>query len=363
MSIFSGENGQQAQAGQRLAGRYGVLLLNADGSYRYEVNNADPVVQALRTAGETLREVFTYRMRDTAGATSDAHLTVTIQGADDNPVARNDSNTASDQVVAPQASGNVLPNDSDVDGGDRLSVVGVRVGAESASGAAGSVGQVLAGRYGFLTLNADGSYTYSIDQTNPEVLAAAGLGRVLQDVFTYTVADLAGATDQAELTITLEIASPYIQPPAGPYFGQRPGDGQRNAPGLGLEPAIFVLPEVESIDQRLMQSMWHVDGNRADLFLTPEVEADSIGAGLGLVPGQYVAQAVAESREASERERAWIDGRHGRANLSADGLLSEPSLWAPRASDLVPAAEKPAQTARGFRQQLREAAQRRGSAN
>jgi uncharacterized repeat protein (TIGR01451 family) len=361
--FFSGENGQQAQAGQRLAGRYGVLLLNADGSYRYEVNNADPVVQALRTAGETLREVFTYRMRDTAGATSDARLTVTIQGADDNPVARNDSNTASDQMVAPQASGNVLPNDSDVDGGDRLSVVGVRVGAENASGAAGSVGQVLAGRYGFLTLNADGSYTYSIDQTNPEVLAAAGLGRVLQDVFTYTVADLAGATDQAELTITLEIASPYIQPPAGPYFGQRPGDGQRNAPGLGLEPAIFVLPEVESIEQRLMQSMWHVDGNRADLFLTPEVEADSIGAGLGLVPGQYVAQAVAESREASERERAWIDGRHGRANLSADGLLSEPSLWAPRASDLVPAAEKPAQTARGFRQQLREAAQRRGSAN
>jgi len=361
--FFSGENGQQAQAGQRLAGRYGVLLLNADGSYRYEVNNADPVVQALRTAGETLREVFTYRMRDTAGATSDARLTVTIQGADDNPVARNDSNTASDQVVAPQASGNVLPNDSDVDGGDRLSVVGVRVGAESAGGAAGSVGQVLAGRYGFLTLNADGSYTYSIDQTNPEVLAAAGLGRVLQDVFTYTVADLAGATDQAELTITLEIASPYIQPPAGPYFGQRPGDGQRNAPGLGLEPAIFVLPEVERIEQRLMQSMWHVDGNRADLFLTPEVEADSIGAGLGLVPGQYVAQAVAESREASERERAWIDGRHGRANLSADGLLSEPSLWAPRASDLVPAAEKPAQTARGFRQQLREAAQRRGSAN
>ena len=127
--------------------------------------------------------------------------------------------------------------------------------------------------------------------------------------------------------------------------------------------AIFVLPEVESIEQRLMQSMWHVDGNRADLFLTPEVEVDSIGAGLGLVPGQYVAQAVAESREASERERAWIDGRHGRANLSADGLLSEPSLWAPRASDLAPAAEKPAQTARGFRQQLREAAQRRGSAN
>ncbi|MEL7937548.1 VCBS domain-containing protein [Pseudomonas delhiensis] len=358
----SSETGAAANAGSVLQGRYGTLLLNTDGSYRYEVNNADPVVQALRTAGQTLREVFTYRMRDTAGATSDARLTVVIQGADDNPVARDDGNVASDQVVAPQASGNVLPNDSDVDGGDALTVVGVRAGAENGSGSAGAIGQVLAGRYGFLTLNADGSYTYSIDMTNPEVLAAAGLGQVLQDIFTYTVADLTGATDQAQLVLTLDIASPYIQPPAGPYFGGRSGDRAPPPVNLDLQPAIFVLPEVERIEQRLMQSMWHVDGNRADLFLTPEVESQSVGAGLGLVPGQYVAQAVAESRKASEQEMAWILGRHGRANLSADGLLSEPSLWAPRASDLVPA-EKPAQTARGFREQLRQAAQRRGSAN
>ncbi|MDF3934568.1 VCBS domain-containing protein, partial [Pseudomonas citronellolis] len=352
----SSETGSSASAGAALQGRYGTLLLNADGSYRYEVNNADPVVQALRSAGETLREVFTYRMRDTAGATSEARLSVTIQGANDNPVARDDGSVASDQILAPQTSGNVLPNDSDVDGGDALSVVGVRTGAENASGTAGSIGQVLAGRYGFLTLNADGSYTYSIDLTNPEVLAAAGLGQVLQDVFTYTVADLAGATDQAQLTITLDISSPFIPAPAGPHADRGGESDDPNQRIPDVQPVVFVIPEVRRVDRDLEESAWDVDGNQMQLFATPEIES-SIGAGLGLVRGQFVSLAVAESRHMSEQDSAWIQGRHGVVSLSADGLLSDPSLWAPRASDMTQN-DRP-QTARGLRAQLRDAAQRR----
>ncbi|MEG1042995.1 MAG: VCBS domain-containing protein, partial [Pseudomonas sp.] len=215
---------QSVSAGQVLVGRYGRMTLNADGSYTYLVDNSNPTVQALRTAGETLSETFTYRMRDTTGATSDARLTVVIQGANDAPVAQNDSAVAIDQVPAPQTSGNVLPNDSDVDGNDRLQVVGVRTGAEAASGNAGLVGQPLQGLYGTLILNADGSYTYSIDLNNPQVLAAAGLGQVLQDVFTYTVGDLAGGQDLAELVITLDIAAPFIPAPAGEFFNRPTSD-------------------------------------------------------------------------------------------------------------------------------------------
>ena len=52
-----------------------------------------------------------------------------------------------------------------------------------------------------------------------DVLAAAGRGRVLTDVFTYTIADGAGATDSAQLRIGLDIAAPYIAPPSdGNYF-------------------------------------------------------------------------------------------------------------------------------------------------
>ena len=52
----------------------------------------------------------------------------------------------------------MLSNDTDLDG-DKLTVTGV---SDAAKGA-GSVGASLAGVYGHLTLNADGSYSYVAD--------------------------------------------------------------------------------------------------------------------------------------------------------------------------------------------------------
>jgi VCBS repeat-containing protein len=363
----TGENGQSASAGQILTGRYGQLILNADGSYTYLIDNSNPTVQALRTAGETLSETFTYRMRDTAGATSDARLTVVIQGANDNPVAQNDSATASDQVPAPQVTGNVLPNDSDVDGNDHLQVVGIRTGAEDGSGTAGVIGQPIQGLYGTLVLNADGSYTYTIDQSNPQVLAAAGLGQVLRDVFTYTISDINGATDQAELVILLDVATPFIPAPQGNFFDR--DTGNRNGSLLLPDPvpAVFVTPVVERAALALELSTWNADGSNLRLASNGEFLSESLGNGLGLVPGQYVADAVRQSRLDAETEMTWILGRHGRIGLSADGLLSDPSLFAIDPTELI---RGPAQTeqhqeprqeqrpARGFSAQLRNAAQR-----
>jgi VCBS repeat-containing protein len=363
----TGENGQSASAGQILTGRYGQLILNADGSYTYLIDNSNPTVQALRTAGETLSETFTYRMRDTAGATSDARLTVVIQGANDNPVAQNDSATASDQVPAPQVTGNVLPNDSDVDGNDHLHVVGIRTGAEDNSGTAGVIGQPIRGLYGTLVLNADGSYTYTIDQSNPQVLAAAGLGQVLRDVFTYTISDINGATDQAELVILLDVATPFIPAPQGNFFDR--DTGNRNGSLLLPDPvpAVFVTPVVERAALALELSTWNADGSNLRLASNGEFLSESLGNGLGLVPGQYVADAVRQSRLDAETEMTWILGRHGRIGLSADGLLSDPSLFAIDPAELT---RGPAQTeqhqeprqeqrpARGFSAQLRNAAQR-----
>lgn len=353
---YTNQNGASANAGSVLQGLYGKLVINADGSFQYLVDNANPTVQALRTAGQTLTEVFTYRMRDTAGATSDARLSVTIQGADDNPVARDDHTVASDETPAPQATGNVLPNDSDVDGGDQLTVTGIRTGEETASGTAGAIGQPIAGRYGTLVLNADGSYTYTIDMSNREVLAAAGLGQILKDYFTYTISDLTGLTDQAQLTITLSIATPYIPP--GPHFDRFGEDGFPRDRLPDVDPAIFVQPVVERIDDRLSLSNWGADGSNIDFFATPEIESPSLGAQLGQVKGQFVARAVAESRRAADLDTRWVDGRHGVISLSADGLLPDPSVWAPFPADMVGKTDK-TQTAPGFRAQLREAAQRR----
>lgn len=357
------QNGQSSSAGQVLVGLFGQLTLNADGSYIYVIDNNNPQVQALRTAGNTLSETFTYRMSDTAGATSDARLTIVIQGANDAPVAQNDSAVASDQVQPPQATGNVLPNDTDVDANDGLQVVAIRTGSEDGTGTAGVIGQPIIGLYGTLILNADGSYTYTIDQNNPAVLAAAGLGQVLKDVFTYTINDINGASDQAELVINLDIATPFIPAPQGNFFDNDPSNRTGNLRLPDPVPAIFITPVVEREAQILEVSTWGAGGSNLRLASIGEFTSDSLAAGLGQVPGQFVAQAVRASRIESDLDLQWILGRQGRTSLSADGLLSDPSLFTIDSAHLTrgPAqTEKPAEPrqAKGFSAQLRTAASR-----
>ncbi|MBD3808520.1 MAG: cadherin-like domain-containing protein, partial [Epsilonproteobacteria bacterium] len=81
--------------------------------------------------------------------------------------------------------GSVLTNDTDADG-DTLSVTG-HSGGDA---------------YGTLTLNPDGSYTYTLDNTNPAVQALAE-GETTTEVYTYTIDDGNGGTDTATLTITI----------------------------------------------------------------------------------------------------------------------------------------------------------------
>ncbi|WP_250530149.1 VCBS domain-containing protein [Caballeronia sp. ATUFL_F1_KS4A] len=373
VSGISNEAGASAAAGTALAGRYGELIVKADGSYDYSVDNANAAVQALRTNGDTLTETFVYRMRDTAGATSQATLTVTIRGADDAPVARDDSGVASDQTPAPQTKGNVLANDGDVDAGDRLDVVGV----QAQTGAAATPGHALAGRYGTLELNADGSYTYSIDLTNPQVLAAAGLGQVLQDVFTYTVADTAGATAQAQLLIHLDISTPYIPPTGeGPHWGEALATITSPQTEQNFVPAVFVTPVVEANAVRATERSREADGSQVDWPLEPGAALFSSRSMPELQPDQFVGHAVRDSQLVSTFDHAWIFGRHGRVSLDADGLLPDPSVFAALAHHLTDGMHPPAQgetekeaakTAQGFASQLHEAARKlpavRGGAN
>ncbi len=135
----------------------------------------------------------------------EAPVTLTLDDA--LPVLANDSNA----VMAFQAvvGASVLANDFDpaflpapgllapsVSGllalGDPLDVTGI----SDASHGAGSVGGALAGQYGTLTFNEDGSYRYVADN-------AASLAEGLQadDVFTYTATDQHGNSATATLDI------------------------------------------------------------------------------------------------------------------------------------------------------------------
>jgi VCBS repeat-containing protein len=102
-----------------------------------------------------------------------------------------------------QASGNVLTNDADFNSvfGDAQTVTGMRAGAESAGGEPTSLAPVK-GRYGTLTLNADGTYSYNLDNADPDTNGLKG-GQVVKDIFTYRVSDGSGLTDLAQISMTI----------------------------------------------------------------------------------------------------------------------------------------------------------------
>ena len=200
-----------------ITGQYGTLTISADGSWTYAVNNSDPAVDALRTTADTLEDVFVYTVKNgQTGAGGDLldsdTLTVTIQGANDNPVATNDAATAieaggfNNVVAGYNPSGNVLSNDADVDDpASALAVTAIRVGAVEGAGSAGTIGSALVGTYGTLTMNSNGSWSYAVDNTSTTVNDLA-VGETLTESFNYTVTDGSGGGlgDVAVLNITIE---------------------------------------------------------------------------------------------------------------------------------------------------------------
>ncbi|MDO8262337.1 MAG: putative Ig domain-containing protein [Gallionella sp.] len=165
------------------AGQYGQLTLAADGSYSYTLDNASLAVQSLGE-GQTVTETFAYQATDGMVATPST-LTVTITGTNDAPVTAVDV-AAVQEDVALMSTGNVLANDSDVDQRTILSVAdaGIRTG-----------------NYGQLTLNADGSYSYSLDNASLAVQSLAA-GQVVTETFGYEATDGLTATPST-LTVTI----------------------------------------------------------------------------------------------------------------------------------------------------------------
>ena len=74
------------------------------------VNNSDAAVQALNTGG-TLTDTFTYTVKDPGGLSDTAQLTITINGADDAPVAFNDIGSALIAIRASLLAGETLGHD------------------------------------------------------------------------------------------------------------------------------------------------------------------------------------------------------------------------------------------------------------
>ena len=186
-------NGAAGNVAAPVAASYGSVTIAANGTYTYSLNNAAAIVQAL-AAGQTVTDTFTYQVTDSTGATATATLTVTITGTNDAPVANADAAAVQEDVTL-AASGNVLANDTDVDAGDTKTVTLV-------NGAAGNVAAPVAASYGSVTIAANGTYTYSLNNAAAIVQALAA-GQTVTDTFTYQVTDSTGATATATLTVTI----------------------------------------------------------------------------------------------------------------------------------------------------------------
>ncbi|EIM71587.1 hypothetical protein A33O_23770, partial [Nitratireductor aquibiodomus RA22] len=156
-------------------------------------------------AGENdLFEDFAVVLTDQDGQSANDVLSVKV--VDDVPEAMADTDSIGAGQFGP-ATGNVI-TDAEGDGGadtvgaDDASVVGVAAGNTGADlDNAGTVGTVIQGAYGKLTLNADGSYSYTRD---------AGTKGGVSDVFTYTLKDGDGDLTHTTLTIDIGNAPPEI---------------------------------------------------------------------------------------------------------------------------------------------------------
>lgn len=153
---------------------------------------------------------YTVEVDDHHGGSVTENIVVTVTGTNDKPIAMPDighvieaGNDASGNVLPgiDTASGNVVLNDIDPDLTHQHVVVGVVAGTESGV-LSGCVGTTVEGTYGSLVLNADGTWTYTLDNDRPATDALAQ-GPHASDVFSYTESDLDGGTSATTLTIDI----------------------------------------------------------------------------------------------------------------------------------------------------------------
>ncbi|VIO68053.1 Endo-1,3-1,4-beta-glycanase ExsH [Bradyrhizobium ivorense] len=162
-----------------VAGLYGSLTVNADGTYSYVPNAA--AINAL--AAGSYADTFTVETIDAHGAVGTATLTIDVTGANDAPITTVDAVSIAGNTGSVTA--NLLANDSDAEH-DVLSIAGV--GTDNAT-----PGQfTVEGIYGELVVDpVTGTYTYTLGVTAAQAAAVAALpeGDSGLEQFTYTASD------------------------------------------------------------------------------------------------------------------------------------------------------------------------------
>ncbi len=166
-------------------GNYGQIVLNANGTYTYTLTSPATTTPHADDGANSLSETFTYQATDSLGNVVTSTIVVSI--VDDVPKALNDSNATNATEDQLTLTGNVL--DNDVQGADRVASGPVTAGT-------------FTGTYGTLVLNANGTYTYTLDANDADFKNLHGGGNGTE-TFAYTITDADGDTSTANLVLNI----------------------------------------------------------------------------------------------------------------------------------------------------------------
>ena len=192
------------------------LTLNTDGTYSFDPTD---VAYDHIAMGATQIVVADYTMTDEHGATAMSTLTITVTGTNDAPVAVADSFAVNESSLGIF---NVLTNgvaDSDVDDGSSFSVTSLvdidddptgttngfatpLSGTPSSAVSPSTAGTITTDYGAVVTLQSDGQLIYDLTSPSADFNQLAD-GETATDTFSYTITDEHGATDTAQVTVTL----------------------------------------------------------------------------------------------------------------------------------------------------------------
>ncbi|MEE1877286.1 DUF5801 repeats-in-toxin domain-containing protein, partial [Altererythrobacter litoralis] len=210
-------NGVNVTSGGTVTTSKGVLTITEDsGTYTYTYELTD------NTLSDPDSDTFTLVVTDSDGDTANTSIVIAI--IDDMPTAEDDANSIASGEYGP-IGGNVLANDTE--GAD-----GAVVTTYSGAGGSGSAGDEIQGEWGKLTIEADGTYTYTRDPGTPG-------GQI--DTFDYTIVDGDSDPSSAQLIITIGDSTTTLDLPVagedGTLVDEAGLDGPPNGADVGTDAA------------------------------------------------------------------------------------------------------------------------------
>jgi VCBS repeat-containing protein len=164
-----------------LIGEYGALELQNSGEYTYTIFNNGTNIGL--TDGEKVTDVFEYTAYNSVNQQSTAQLTIELIAKPSNTsiIAFDDYVTVRANSIL-SATGDVTTNDSN----------GQHVQLNSSP----------ASKYGYLVLNVEGTYTYTLINSAPSILSLK-FGDTITDSFVYTYSDKSGQSTTARIHATI----------------------------------------------------------------------------------------------------------------------------------------------------------------